>query len=404
MAGPLDGVRILDWTQWQMGPVATAMMADMGAEVIHVENRVTGDPGRGLRRTAGVSSLLQGRSAYFEINNRGKKSLTLDVTKEKGKAVIYRLVEKSDCFVHNFRQGVPEKVRLSYEVLRQYNPKLVYVAASGYGPKGPDAMEPAFDYVGLARSGIMTMVGEPDMPPLVMQMGIADQIGAIMTAYGILTGLVARERLGVGQRVDVSHLGSLIALQGLGIGMELYTGQAVPRQSRKKSANSLWNYYPCEDGKWFMLAGLHSERYWPLVCKALGIEHLEKNPKFENMEKRTENCEELTTIIEKVFATKPGQEWITVFRETGDVPCTLVQTITEVINDPQSLANEYIIRSHHEILGPVKVVGNPVQLSETPGEVRCEAPEFGQHTEEVLIEVGGYTWEEISRLRDEEVI
>jgi len=403
MGRPLEGIRILDWTQWQMGPVATAMMADLGAEVIHIENRVTGDPGRGLTR-AGTSSLPQGKSAYFECNNRGKKSITVDLVKEKGRELIYRLVKNVDVFVHNFRQGVPEKLGLGYETLCQYNPKLIYVAASGYGPKGPDAMEPAFDYVGLARSGIMTMVGEPEMPPLPIQLGVADQVGAIMTAYGILAALVARERLGIGQKVDVSHLGSLTALQGLTIGMQLYTGQEVVRQNRKTSANPLWNYYQCQDGKWLMLAGLHSERYWPLVCKALGIEHLEKNPKFEDMTKRQENCAELTAIMDEIFVTKSASEWMKVFKSTGDVPHHPVQTISELINDPQELANDYIVNCHHEVLGPIKVVGIPIQLSETPGEVRCEAPEFGQHTEEVLIEVGGYNWEDIAQLRDEEVI
>ncbi len=404
MAGPLEGIRVIDWTQWQMGPVSTAMLSDLGAEVIHVENRVTGDPGRGLQRAAGVSNLPNGRSAYFEINNRGKKSITLDITREEGRAVVYRLVEKSDCFVHNFRQGVPEKLKVDYETLCQHNPKLIYVAGSGYGPKGPDATQPAFDYVGLARSGIMMMVGEPDMPPLSIQLGIADQLGGIMMAYGTMTALLARERFGVGQKIDVSHLGSLMALEGLAIGMELYTGQAVARQSRKKSANSLWNYYQCKDGKWFMLAALHSERYWPLVCKALDIEHLEKNPKFENMQKRTENCEELTAAMDKIFITRTSQEWMKMFDETGDVPKIIIQSITDVINDPQTTANDYIVQAQHQAIGLTRVTGLPIQMSETPGRPGCGAPEFGQHTEEVLIEVGGYTWEEIGELREKEVI
>ena len=199
MAGPLEGIRILDWTQWQQGPVATAMLADLGAEVIHIELPVAGDGGRGLK-LVGKPEQLQGRTAYFECNNRGKRSITLDLAKEKGQKVLYRLVKNSDVFVHNFRQGMPERLGLDYETLCQYNPKLIYAAASGFGPKGPDAKEPAFDYIGLARSGIMTMMGEADMPPLLIQLGIADQMGAIMTAYGVLAAIIARERLGVGQQ------------------------------------------------------------------------------------------------------------------------------------------------------------------------------------------------------------
>ena len=156
MTTPLQGIRVLDWTQWQMGTIATAMLADLGATVIHVENRVLGDSGRGLMKW----TLANGNSAYFEINNRGKKSLTVDLTKEKGKHVLYRLVKNSDVFVHNFRQGVPEKLKMDYDTLIKYNPKLIYAAASGFGPKGPDAKEPLYDFVGLARSGIMNMVGD----------------------------------------------------------------------------------------------------------------------------------------------------------------------------------------------------------------------------------------------------
>ena len=165
MTGPLVGIRVLDWTQWQMGTVATAMLADLGASVIHIEHRITGDPGRGLWSRQ-KPSLPYGKSWYFETNNRGKKSITVDLAQEKGKEIIYRLVKNSDVFVQNFRQGVPEKLKLDYDTLYQYNPRLIYAATSGYGPDGPEAMEPSFDYIGLARSGIMTMVGEPGMPPL----------------------------------------------------------------------------------------------------------------------------------------------------------------------------------------------------------------------------------------------
>jgi crotonobetainyl-CoA:carnitine CoA-transferase CaiB-like acyl-CoA transferase len=403
MAGPLEGIRVLDWTQWQQGPVATAMLADLGAEVIHIEHPNTGDGARGLK-PAGRPDLLRGRAAYFECNNRGKRGITLDLAKEKGREVLYRLVKNSDVFVHNFRQGVPEKLGLDYETLCQYNPNLIYTAASGFGPKGPDAKEPAFDYIGLARSGIMTMMGEADMPPLLIQMGIADQMGAIMTAYGVLAAIIARERLGVGQQVDVSHLGSMIALQGLTVSMQLYYGVEIPRPNRKKAGNPLWNYYQCKDSKWLVLAALQSGRQWSSLCKALGIEHLENDPRFADMDKRAENCEELIAILDEIFLTKPISEWTKILKEPGDLIPAPVQTITDLINDPQVLANDYIIDCNHEVLGPVKVVGLPIQLSKTPGVVKCEAPEFGQHTEEVLIEIGGYSWEEIAKLRDEQVI
>jgi len=404
MSGPLDGIRILDWTQWQMGTAATAMLGDLGASVIHIESR-DGDAGRGLWKAEGSApDLPHGKRAYFEINNRGKKSISLVLTRDKGKEIIYRLVKNADVFVHNFRQGVPEKLGLDYETLSRYNPQLIYASASGYGPKGPEAREPAFDYIGLARSGMMTMTGEQDMPPLTVRNGIADQMGAIMTAHGVLAALVARERLGVGQKVDVSHLGSMMALMGLTVGMHLYLKREPTRPVRKQSPNPLWNHYLCKDGKWLVLGMLQPDRQWPAVCQALGIEHLQKDPKFENAVRREENCEELIAIMDEIFVTRSTKEWMKMLKEAGDIICQPIQSVPDLVNDPQVLANNYIIDCNHEVLGPVKVSGIPIQLSKTPGQVNCEAPELGQHTEEVLIEIGGYTWEEIAQLKDEDII
>ena len=403
MAGVLEGIIILDWTQFQLGTSGTTMLADLGANVIHIEEPVSGDGGRGFRRKD-TMALPQDKSAYFETNNRGKKSVTVNLTKEKGREVIYRLVKKADVFAHNFRQGVPEKLKLDYETLRQYNPRLIYAVGSGYGPKGPEAMEPSFDYIGQARSGIMNQVGEPDMPPLQTYGGIGDQAGAIMLGYAILAALLARERFGIGQKVDVSHLGSLMALLRLGIGMMLYHKEEVlVRVSRKEERNPLWNLYLCKDGKWIVLGMLQPDRRWPSVCKALGIEHLEKDARFEDVMKRAENCEELIAIMDEIFLTKSMSEWMKTLKETGDIICCPVQTLSDLVNDPQVLANDYIIDTNHEVLGSVKVPGIPIQFSETPGSVKCEAPELGQHTEEVLLEIGGYSWEEVAELREQGV-
>jgi len=386
-----------------MGTVAAAMLGDLGASVIHIENRITGDAGRGLNPT--MWTLAQERNAYFEVNNRGKKSITVDLRNEKGKEIIYRLVKDSDVFVHNYRQGVPERLKMDYETLCQFNPKLIYAAASGYGPKGPEAGEPAFDYLGQARSGIMRAVGESDTPPMAITGGIADQIGAIMTAYGVLAALLVRERLGIGQTVDVSHLGSMMALQGLYLGLWLYL-RPEPREglTRENAPNPLWNHYQCKDDQWLVLGMLQPDRQWPAVCQALGIEHLEKDPRFEDQLKRMENSAEIIAIMDEIFITKTVSEWMKILKEAGDIICTPVQTISNLIDDPQASANNYIIDCNHEVLGPVKVVGIPIQLSKTPGVVRCEAPELGQHTEEVLIEIGGYSWEEITRFREKEII
>ena len=434
MAGPLEGITILDWTQWELGTVAGAMLADLGATVIHIENRLTGDSGRVLNPR--MWTLPNGGNAYFEVNNRGKKGITVDLKKEKGKELIYRLVKKADVFLHNNRQGVPEKLGMDYETLCRYNPKIVYAAASGYGPKGPEASEPAFDYVGMARSGMMHADGNIGGPPRSLVGGLADQMGGIMTAYGIMTALLVRERLGIGQKVDVSHLGSMMALQGLLVGIShlLYTpeemeelaqqaaqaaqaaqdGQteqpepteqpAQPPDARKYALNPLWNHYPCKDGTWIVLSMLQPDRQWPAVCKALGLEHMEKDPRFVDQVVRGENALEVINAFDEVFPSKTASEWMKVLKEAGDIICTPVQRISELANDPQVLANDYIIDYVHDTLGPVKVPGLPIALSKTPGVIKSEAPEFGQHTEEVLLELGGYDWEEIGQLREEEVI
>ncbi len=404
MSGPLEGIRVLDWTQWQMGTVATSFLADYGAEVIHIEHRVQGDAGRGLG-LSNLGDLSGGRVAYFETNNRGKKSLAIDLSKPEGRDVIYRLVEKSDVFVHNFRQGVPEKLKLDYETLSRINPALVYAAASGYGPKGPEATQPAFDLVGLARSGISSFVstldGDPNLPPG----GLADQMGGVMTSYGILMALLARERKGVGQKVDVSHLGSMITLQGLAIGMTLLLKPPpFTRPTRKQAANPLWNYYLCAGDRWIVLGNLQPDRKWPALCRALGITNLQDDPRYANAMARRENCQELIAILDEIFLTKTVDEWIKLLRDAGDIICTPLQTIRDLPEDPQVIANQYLVDVEHDTLGEIKVRGLPVALSKTPGTVRPVAPEFGQHTEEVLIDVAGYTWEDIAELREKEVI
>jgi CoA:oxalate CoA-transferase len=404
MSRPLDNIRVLDWTQWQMGTVATTMLADFGAYVVHIENRITGDNGRGLF-VAGVGELPEGKSAYFEHNNRGKKSIAVDLLKQKGKELIYRLVSKSDVFVHNFRQGVPEKLGLDYETLRKYNPKLIYVAASGFGPEGPDAKEPAFDMMGLARAGVVSILGESEDKPFIPHHGgIADQIGAIMTSYGVLLAVIARERFGIGQKVDVSQLSSTMWLFGLPVGMWLYNHKEAPSRHREGVPNPLWNYYKCKDDRWIALGMLQPDLKWPIVCKALGIEHLEKDPKYKNIASRSANCVELIAIMDKIFLTRTVAEWMTTLKSAGDVICTPVQTIPELANDPQVIANDYIINTKHEVIGPIQVLGLPVSMSQTPGKVKSEAPEFGQHTEEVLMEIGGYTWDDIEHLRSAEII
>ncbi len=406
MAQLLDKIRIIDWTVWQQGSVAALMLGDLGAEVIKIEEVRQGDPARGYKRTLDgqTRELPFGRSSYFEINNRNKKSLAVDLKKKKGQEIIYRLAGKSDVFMHNFLHETAAKFGLDYQSLSKGNPRLIYAHASGYGPQGPDRDKPAFDYTAQARSGMMLSFGEPEMPPLYGVGGIGDQIGAVFLAYGVLAALLARERLGVGQEIEVSLLASLMWTMGLNISDKLLLGIETPRISRAKAKNPLWNHYPCKDGKWLCLAMLQSNRYWAKFCKALGVEELIHDERFLDMEKRTEHCEELIGILDKVFSSKSSAEVEKAFQQEGDLVYQIVQNIADLVKDPQVLANHYIADFAHPVLGEIKLLNCPIRFSQTPASIRLPAPEFGQHTEELLTELLGYDWDEISKLKEEEVI
>ena len=405
MNRPLDGVRIIDWTIWQQGPVSTMMLADLGAEVIKIEERVGGDPGRGVLSIAGaLVGATSGPNFYFEANNRHKQSLTLDLKNPKAIEIVYKLAEKSDVFVQNFRKGVADKLGIGYETLSQRNPQLIYASATGYGPFGPDSGEPSFDYMGLARSGIMTAVGEPDMEPLTIAGGIADQMGAIMLAYGVMAALLAREKYGIGQEVDISHLGSMTALQGLNVACKAILGKEFKRMPRAAAPSPLWNHYKCGDGKWICLAMPQQDRYWSDFCTVLGVEHLLDDPRFTTMSDRAENAKDLIPILDAAFASRPRDAWMKALKEGGDFIYTVVNTIADLPTDEQMRANEYIVDYEHPRIGKTQLVGVPVRLSKTPGDPKGAAPEFGEHTEHVLTELLGYSWEEVAKLREEDVI
>jgi crotonobetainyl-CoA:carnitine CoA-transferase CaiB-like acyl-CoA transferase len=400
MDAPLKGIRVIDWTIWQQGPVATAMLADMGAEVIKIEEREKGDPGRGVFAIGGAEST---RNFYFEANNRHKQSLTLDLGKPGAREIVYKLVAKSDVFVQNFRKGVADRLGLGYKDLSAHNPKLVYASSSGYGPFGPDSGEPSFDYLAQARSGIM-YTGPADIKdPIYLTGGIADQMGAIMLAYGVTMALVARERYGVGQEVNASHLGSMIALQGLNVASRTFLGHEFKRNAREESFNPLWNHYKCADEKWICL-GMIQDRYWKDFCNAVGIPELIEDPRFNNMRARGKNRREVIAILDKVFATKPRDEWMHIMKHGGDFIYTVVNSINDLPTDPQVLANEYVVDYDHPELGKMQVVGVPVILSQTPGNPRGRAPELGENTELILTEMLGYSWDDIAKFREAGVI
>ena len=404
--GPLKGIRVLDWTMWQFGPVSTSMMGDMGADVIKIE-ALDGDAGRALRRASKLGTGLPGdRNAYFETTNRNKKGIAVNLKTQQGKDIIYKMVETADVFVQNFRQGVAERLGIGYDTLHEINPLMVYGSASGYGPNGPDSALPSFDGCGQARGGLMmsaTPVGVKE--PSRVSGGVSDQIGAIMLCQGVLAALVARHTQGIGQKVDTSHLSANMWLLGLGISMAMIMGGVdMGAYERKNPRNALANLYMCKDERWIQLMHLQPDRYWESFMTVMGLGHLVNDPRFATMDMRNDHGPELVEALDAAFATKTFDEWDKIFRSGYDFIYAKVQGITELVDDPQVISNDYITTFDHPTIGPVQMCNHPNIYSETPSGIFREAPELGQHTEEILIDELDYTWDDINDLRDAGVI
>ncbi|MFC2066866.1 CaiB/BaiF CoA transferase family protein [Chloroflexota bacterium] len=405
VGGILDGIRIVDWTVYQVGPFATAMLADLGAEVIHIEEPEHGDLLRGNMTVGGVQLVRPGgRQLNFEEHNRNKKSIAIDLKKSQGREAIYRLVAKSDIFVTNLRRAAIEKLGMDYNTLKGYNPSLIYARASGFGDTGPLTDKASLDFIGRARSGFALAGGDLDSPPHYISPGVGDRLVSLYLVYGILAALHARDKWGIGQEVSTSQLGSLISIQGFTIMPTLF--QETPREYPRQTAGTHpWReFYKCKDGKWIMVG--FAEQVgprWGEFWKALGMPELSTDPRYTSREGRAQHTEELGRLLKDVFAGKTRQEWEEIFDKT-DVLVTGCLEVSEVQHDPQVLANDYITEWEHPVLGRIKFVGFPVQFSEMPPELRMPAPELGQHTEEVLTEICDCTWEEVAKLKEGEVI
>ena len=393
MNGPLDAIRILDFTRFQQGPYATVLLSDLGAAVIKVEARGDGDMGRSLGRQP------DGWSSYFEAHNRNKRSITVDVRKPEGRDIIYKLIPSIDVVTDNFRPGVMPRLGLNYDTLSQINPGIITATASGFGAHGPDANRPSFDSIGQGMGGIMShQGGGPGRPPQHVVPGLADQTGAIIFALGIMAALMARERQGVGQHIDVSLLGSQVALQAMQIQEYLYRGVQHPTPQRLLP---VFGHYRCADDQWLIL-GVLDPRWWPPFCEALERPDLLSDERFATPHGRFRNREALIVELDAAFARKPRAEWLQRLRD-ADLPAGPVNDYAALAQEPQVIANEYITALEHPSLGTVRVVGTPIKMSKMPTGPRACAPELGQHTEEILLDLG-YAWPDIESLKDAKVI
>lgn len=393
---PLEGIAILDFTRFQQGPQATQMLADMGARVIKIEEPGRGEAGRRLWRDG------DGFSGLFEAFNRGKRSLTLNLRHPEAKTIVYQLSAQADVVAENFRRGTMERLGFGYDRLSRENPQLIYASASGYGPRGPMAERPSYDLIGMAMGGIMVASGGgPQREPRQPFWGLADASGAIMFAYGIVLALLTRERHGIGQQVDVSLLGTQLALQSPDLTYYLRTGHDAPDRGRSRNFPTFGHFETARPGEYVAL-GMLDPRQWPDACAVLELEELAEDERFASARSRNQHRDELEPLLEAAFRRFPREELIDSFNARG-IPCGPVHAYKDVVQEPQLFANDYIVPREHPRFGTVQVLGLPVHLSRTPGAIGSPAPEPGQHADEVLRELG-YGDAEITTLRNEGAI
>ena len=300
--GPLDGVRVVEITMFQQGPVAGMRLGDLGADVIKIEAK-TGDPARGFMNIIGAMAGLSGHNYYFEHHNRNKRSIVLDLKNKKGMDIFLKLIDTADVFLNNMSIEAPNKLGIGPDDLLARNPRLIYAQASGWGRKGPEAHQLSFDYTGIARSGFMMSCGERGAPPTQILPGIGDEIGGMMCAWGVTAALYVREKTGKGQVVDTSLMGSVIAMLAFIMEAPAILGQEFPREIRAEAGNPVYNHYRCKDDKWIVIAHLSPDQYWPKICKALGVEELQDDPRFNSIEARGHHAKELVAILDQRFAT-----------------------------------------------------------------------------------------------------
>jgi crotonobetainyl-CoA:carnitine CoA-transferase CaiB-like acyl-CoA transferase len=291
---------------------------------------------------------------------------------------------------------------MDYCSLVKANLKIIYASATGFGTRGPDKDAGAFDYQGQGMSGMMYAFGEPEMPPLLGQFGIIDQATAVMASYQIVIALLMRERLGVGQEVDVSILGTASYLLYFNNLVALLKGRNMPRHEQV-SADPLRNYYCCQDGNWVIQTQPPGEERWGKTCRVLGRPELAEDQRFNSRDKRMEHSRELVSIFNKAFATRPRDEWLRLFREADLIICP-INTALEAIDSPQLIENDYVVDFDHPEIGEIRIPGFPIHFSRAEVNKDLVAPKLGEHTEEVLREIGGYSDKEIARFREGKII
>jgi crotonobetainyl-CoA:carnitine CoA-transferase CaiB-like acyl-CoA transferase len=377
--GPLHDVRVIDLTQVAAGPYGTSLLGDFGADVIKVE-QPGGEPFRAIDNIFGPQ-----RSAYFYGVNRSKRCIAIDLASEAGRAVLDRLIEKADVFVIAFRPLAVKKLRLTYDRLSSINPRLVYCSVTAFGETGPRANEPGMDILAQALSGAMALTGEPGRAPMKVGPPIADFVVSYLMGFAISAALRARDRDGVGQKIELNLLDGMLASVANYVTPYLATRQPIRRVGGGHPQLVPYQVFPVADG--FIVLACVSDRFWPAVCAALDRPDLANDVRYRTNPDRVRNRDELVPLIESILVTFPGRYWIERLQHHG-VPCSLVNELEDALRDPQAVHNGMLVHLEHAVTGPYEVVNNPIRMSRTPAAINRPAPDLGEHTVEVLSEAG----------------
>jgi crotonobetainyl-CoA:carnitine CoA-transferase CaiB-like acyl-CoA transferase len=392
---PLEDIFVVDLSRILSGPVCTMALADMGAEVVKVEPPPAGDDSRQWG-----PPFIGGISTYFLSINRNKKSLGLNLKTPEGRRILSQLVERADVLIENFRPGVLDKLGFGYAAVSKMNPRTVYCSISGFGQTGPYRDRPGYDVIAQGESGMMDLTGQPDGPPTKLGASLADVVAGLYSVQGILLALLARHRTGRGQHVDVSLLDGMVSTLTYQALIYLSTGRSPKRMGSRHPSIVPYECFQAKDG--FVNIGVTNQKQWDNFCRVLGFPELAADPRFETMKSRLAHYGELRPVIERVFSEMSRADVIARMSEAG-IPAGPINTVGEIMEDPQILAREMIVQLTHPEYGPLRVLGIPVKLSETPGVVENAPPRFGEHNGEVLSKLG-YSPEEIQSFAGNGVI
>lgn len=393
----LEGVRVLDLSRVLAGPYCTMMLGDLGADIIKIEAPVLGDD----TRRWGPPFAKGGESAYFLCVNRNKRSLTLNLKTEQGLEILKRLVRTSDILVENFRVGTMQKWGLDYEALQELHPGLIYCTITGYGYSGPYMDLPGYDFIIQAQGGVMSITGPEAGEPYKVGVAIADITAGLFACNAILAALFEHQRSGKGQRIDISLLDSQVAWLANVASNYLISGEKPKRYGNAHPNIVPYQVFKTSDG-YFALA-IGNDHQWQLFCREVGRVGWAEDPRFCTNSARVQNRDELIPLLDELFAQNNTSHWLSRLESIG-VPCGPINTIDQLMQDPQVLAREMVISAEHPSAGLVRMVASPLKIPTAPPVVRLAPPLLGQHTGEVLHELLGYDEQSLAELRSGGVI